>query len=128
MSKTILIIFMIFLLIASTGCTSNLQSDIIEEAKTAEGYSITNNGDLYISINDQTTVLEINALPDGHILEDNNGRLLVLSNPSNKYTHGILGDKLEPTSVTLISLTDEPSVISSFSVPDDWVIESIRPI
>ncbi len=128
MSKTLLIIFIIFLLISSTGCASNLQPDILKEAPTAEGYSITDNGELHIISENRTTVLDINALPDSQILENDNGKLLVLSDPSDKYTHGISGDKLEPTSVTLISLTDEPSVISSFSVPEDWVIESIRPI
>ncbi len=94
----------------------------------AESYAIANNGDLQIKIGDQTTILEIDALPDSQIIEDDKGRLLILSDPSDKYQHGILGDDIEPTSVTIVQVSEEPSVISHFSVPEDWVIESILPI
>lgn len=115
-------------LFLSTGCQKELQPEIIEELEVIEDYTIAANGDLQMNIGDQTKILEINALPDSHILEDEDQRLLILSDPNDDYQHGILGDDLEASSVTLIQLSDAPAVISHFSVPEAWVIESIVPI
>ncbi|MCJ7534582.1 MAG: hypothetical protein MUO57_03495, partial [Anaerolineales bacterium] len=46
--------------------------------------------------------LDVHALPDARILRDENDRLLVLSDPTDKYDHGVLGDNLEAASITLI--------------------------
>ncbi len=96
--------------------------------KITYDYAISANGDLHIKMSDETTILEINALPDSQIIENDSQRLLILSDPSEQYQHGILGDTVEATSVTIVEISDESKVISKFSVPSDWVIESIRPI
>jgi hypothetical protein len=67
-------------------------------------------------------------LQDSIILEDDQQRLLILTDPSDQYQHGILGDSLEANSVTIVDLSDEPNVINKFSVPKNWVIESIKPL
>ncbi len=64
-----------------------------------------------------TATLAIDALPDARILSDASERVLVLSGPSTKYDHGVLGDQIEATSITLIETLPEPLVISTITVP-----------
>ncbi len=72
--------------------------------------------------------LAIDALPDARILRADSGRLLVLSGPTTKYDHGVLGDKIEATGITLVATSPDPRVINSIPVPDGQVIEGIAPI
>jgi hypothetical protein len=106
----------------------NLQTNDTEESDLVDAYAIMSNGDLQIKINNETKILEIDALPDSQIIEDEYQRLLILSNPTDQYQHGILGDDLEASSVTIVQLSEQPTIIIQFSVPMDWVIESIHPI
>lgn len=79
--------------------------------------------------NDQIiATLAVDALPDARILSDETGRLLLLSGPTSKYDHGVVGDELEATSITLIDTIPEPGVITIIPVPDGQVIEGIAPI
>lgn len=158
MNKIILLFCLILLLGSSISCNKKLEPETLEvetkEAETKEvitvesntkepnttepntteqlgtigDYNINNNGDLEITIGEQRTVLNIDALPDNLILEDEKQRLLILTDPTSQYQHGILGDDIEASSVTIVQLSDQPKVISKFSVPEDWVIESILPI
>lgn len=99
------------------------------EAKELEAtYAIDENGNLLVTKENQITTLEINALPDSHILEDEQERLLILTDPTDQYQHGILGDAIEASSVTIVDMLNEPIVTSKFFVPEDWVIESLAPI
>jgi len=128
MKKSILL-FCLFLLLFSSGCgEKKLHPDTIKQIEVMDDYAIVANGDLHIKKGNQTTILEIDALPDSQIIRDERQRLLILSDPTDKYQHGILGDDLEATSVTMVQLSDQPAVIGKFSVPVDWVIESILPI
>lgn len=89
---------------------------------------INSNGDLTISQNDHEMRLPVNALPDSRILADHRGRLIFLSNPSRIYAHGVLGDEVEATGITLVETNPEVSVLQTISVPKDDVIEGIYPI
>lgn len=128
MKKLILLLCMILFLFSSSCSQKNIQPNNTEKVDAINDYIILNNGDLQINIASQTTILEINALPDSQIIQDELQRLLILTDPSDKYQHGILGDILEATSVTMVQLSDQPAVINKFSVPVDWVIESILPV
>lgn len=154
MKKSILI-FGLIALLTSVSCTQESQSNTNQEmnamdqldsteeivevesekdidvAEMNEGerlYVIDANGDLLITIGDQTTTLAINALSDSHILQDDQGRLLILTDPTEQYQHGILGDTVEASAVTIVDVSEKPVVLSKFSVSEDWVIESIVPI
>ena len=70
-------------------------------------------------------VLDVGALPDARILTDGDGRLLVLTNPSTIYQHGIFGDRVEPRSVTLIDTNVSPASTQTFDVPEGRVIENL---
>ena len=72
--------------------------------------------------------LDVHALPDARILRDENDRLLVLSDPTDKYDHGVLGDNLEAASITLIETLPEPLINSRITLNDNEVIEGIAPI
>ena len=136
MKKLTLFFCLILLLFASACDKKSLAPDTTKQVEVADDYTveamgdyaIIANGDLQIKMGSQTTILEINALPDSHISQDEHQRLLILSDPSDQYQHGILGDALEASSVTIVQLSAQPTVISKFSVPADWVIESILPI
>ena len=91
---------------------------------------INQNGNLdFIDENDQhAATLDINALPDARILLDELGRLLLLTDPTEKYNHGVLGDNLEAASITLIETQPIIQVISNISISENEVIEGIAPI
>lgn len=72
--------------------------------------------------------LAVNALPDARILVDEQQRLLLLTDPSDRYAHAVLGDNLEATSITLLRTQPETAVSSIIHVPEPFVIEGIAPI
>jgi len=109
-------------------CTEDKPLNNSSQVDEMDSYWIDENGDLQINFKNHTAALEINALQDSIILVDDQQRLLILTDPSDQYQHGILGDSIEATSVTIIHLSDEPYVINKFSIPEDWVIESIKPL
>ena len=73
------------------------------------------------------TSMPINALLDTRILQDELGRLLILSNPTADYDHGIVGDEFESSSITLINLQHNGSFVE-ISIPEGFVIEGLYPI
>lgn len=91
---------------------------------------INQNGDLeFIDLSDHDVVtLDVNALPDARILLDEHDRLLLLTDPTEKYNHGVLGDNLEAASVTLIETQPTIQVVSVIEMPENEVIEGIAPI
>jgi len=157
MKKNVRFFCLIFLLLLTASCTRKLEVEITDTTEITEttntgnatgtidasqttdtanttaqvdefDYALYDNGDLQIEVNGQTTILQINALADSQIIEDEHQRILILTDPTDQYPHGILGDKIEASSVTIVHLSDQPAVVSHFSVAVDWVIESIRPI
>ena len=89
---------------------------------------IATDGDLVIWQADQETRLPVEALPDSRILADEHGRLLFLSNPTDRYTHGVLGDNIEATGITLVETNPEAKILQTIHIPGTDVIEGIYPI
>ncbi len=91
---------------------------------------LNNNGSLtLINKSDQILgTMDINALPDARILIDDDDRLLLLSGPTTQYDHGVLGDKIEATSITLLETSPNVRVVNIINVPDGQVIEGLAPI
>jgi len=85
-------------------------------------------GNLIIQKEDKTTTLPVNAQPDARILVDENGRLLLNSDPTDEYGHGIMGDALEASSLTLVATQPTPEVIHVIPAPTGYVFEGIAPI
>lgn len=126
--KRIWITCLIFVSLLIVSCEEELPDNIEDKLVPFDDYVIVENGDLQINTANQTTILELNALPDSQILKDEHQRLLILTDPDDSYQHGILGDSIEAKSVTIVQMSDQPVVLSKFSVPEGWVIESILPI
>jgi hypothetical protein len=72
--------------------------------------------------------LPINALPDARILTDEKGRLLLLTDATQRYRHGVLGDSIEAASITMVETEPEVRVVLKIPIPDDTVVEGIAPI
>lgn len=89
---------------------------------------ITADGDLVVKSGDLETRLPVRALPDARVLGDERGRLLLLSDPTNRYRHGVLGDALEASSISLVETIPVPRVVLTIPVAAPAVIEGISPI
>lgn len=74
------------------------------------------------------TTVAVDPLPDGRLLGDGTGRVLLLTAPTDRYGHGVLGDELEAGSVTLLSREDDGWRPFTFPMPEERVVEGIAPI
>jgi hypothetical protein len=59
---------------------------------------------------------------------DENNRLLVLTSPTNRYAHGVIGDDIEAAAITLIETSPELRVVQTVLINEPDVIEGISPI
>lgn len=89
---------------------------------------INTQGSLFIKENKKMQSLDVKALPDSRILIDKNGQLLFLTGPTNKYSHGILGDVIEATTITLVTTDRVPRVLLTIPIERESVIEEISPL
>ena len=89
---------------------------------------IAKNGDVVIWDGNEIGRLPVNALPDARILVDENSRLLMLTDPTRRYDHGVLGDDLEAAGITLIETQPSLHIASQIQIPRPAVIEGIAPI
>lgn len=71
--------------------------------------------------------IAVNALPDSRLLMDEDNRILVLTQPSNRYDHGIFGDQVEASGFAIIDAATK-ELIQEASVPQKDVIESLQPL
>lgn len=70
---------------------------------------------------------EIDAMLDGRLAVSAQGTLAVLTRPTDRYGHGVLGDRLEAEAVTLIALADLAEV-ATWRPSTGGVIESNAPL
>ncbi len=88
------------------------------------------NGDLLLvdSAGIKSHIATARPLPDARILVDDAGRLLFLSEPTNRYDHGVLGDAIEAAAITLVNpiIGDEETL--SIPIGESRVVEGIAPI
>jgi hypothetical protein len=54
--------------------------------------------------------------------------VLLLTKPSTRYPHGIAGDQLEATEITLLETVPSLRVVTSIVIPSQRVVEGISPI
>ena len=72
--------------------------------------------------------LKVNSLPDARLIQDERGRLLFLSHPTERYDHGVLGDHLEAASITLVETYPVLNLVTRIEIPSPAVIEGIAPV
>ncbi len=87
---------------------------------------INGTGDLVLQVDDATQTIPMDALPDGRILSDQNGKLLLLTSPTGVYEHSVLGDALEAKSVTLVD--NDGEIENRIAIHSEQVIEGIAPL
>lgn len=76
----------------------------------------------------ETGRLAVDALPDARLLVDDNERILLLTKPSTRYPHGIVGDALEATEITLVETEPSLQVVLRIAIPGQGVVEGLAPI
>ena len=86
------------------------------------------NGDLVVGDGYHEWVEEINALPDARLVVDEQDRILVLGDATERYPHAALGDGLEAGSIKLIRTNPVPQVIRSIDLEPPAVVEGVAPI
>lgn len=72
--------------------------------------------------------LAVDALPDARPLVDGQGRVLLLAKLSSRYPHGIAGDTVEPTEITLLKTSPSLQVVTQFFILGQRVVEGESPI
>jgi hypothetical protein len=85
-------------------------------------------GDLVVWQDREVGRLTLNALPDARLLQNGGGHLLLLTDATARYGHGVLGDGLEAASITLVET--EPALRVALTIPlsGEQVVEGIAPI
>lgn len=89
---------------------------------------IASNGDLVMSNAKEKIRLAINALPDSRILVDENNHLLILTEPTTRYDHGIAGDEFEASAIAIVGMEPELHIIQIIPIEAPDVIEGISAI
>lgn len=86
------------------------------------------NGDLVLWENREIGRLPLNIPPDARILQDEQHRLLVLSQATTTYPHRILGDGVEAASISLVQTAPTFQILWTAPMPDSRVVEGLAPI
>ena len=69
------------------------------------------------------------ALPDAHAVRSPSGRIAILSDPTDRYAHAVLGDDLEAGSISVLEPSGESAEIVSRILPESGgVFELISPL
>jgi hypothetical protein len=89
---------------------------------------IARNGDLVLGEVADSPRIPLNALPDSRLLVDSSGRLVLLTGPTDRYGHGVLGDRLEASSLKVVDLRAHPRSVLEIEIPEGDVAEGIAPI
>ncbi len=113
---------------APGSAAANLTHPIPLGGKTSQIAFIDQNGDVVIWEEAEIGRLAVDALADARLLVDEAGRLLVLTNPSTRYDHGVLGDTVEAGGITLIETSPTARVLRTIEIPAPKVVEGIAPI
>lgn len=79
---------------------------------------ITANGSLVITDGSSNRKLEVDALVDGRLVTSSNRLLAVLTGPTERYGHGVVGDRVEASGVAFVSL-DTQEVVSQVTLESD---------
>ena len=89
---------------------------------------INKSGDLVLQSTHEA--LPLNALPDARIVVNNAGQIAVYTGANDQiYRHGVLGDPIEATEVTVLEIVDDQlRVITTITLPETDVFEGISPI
>ncbi len=90
---------------------------------------VAQNGDPVIfGVEGELARAAINALPDARLLADDRRRILVLTDPTTRYEHGVLGDELEAGGAMLMATEPQLAVVTHLVFKDETVAEELAPL
>ena len=89
---------------------------------------VATNGDLVLWDDGEVARLTLNALPDARLLVDDVDRVLLLTDATKRYTHGVLGDRIEAGSISLVQTRPDLRIERRIVIPEPSVVEGIAPI
>jgi hypothetical protein len=111
-----------------TAQASSLTHPVVLPAPGEPLAFIESGGDLVIWDGDEVARIAANALPDARLLVDESARLLLLTDPTTRYDHGVLGDGIEAASISLVETIPTPRVSRRIELPPPSIVEGIAPI
>lgn len=86
------------------------------------------NGTLLFGSSSRVISLAANALPDARPLLYSGDQVLLATDPTDEYRHGVLGDAIEAGAMTLIEVSEPPTVVRRIRAPEGAVFEMIAPL
>ncbi|NUM44493.1 MAG: hypothetical protein HUU38_07270 [Anaerolineales bacterium] len=86
------------------------------------------NGDLVLWENREIGRLPLNIPLDARLLQDEQHRLLMLTQATSTYPHGVLGDAVEAASLSLVQTEPTFQLLWTAPMPDGRVVEGLAPI
>jgi hypothetical protein len=78
------------------------------------------------SVRVEATIADVGALPDARVALNGGGGAAVLTAPTDRYDHGVLGDPLEAAAFAVLS--EDGTVETVVEMPDGAVIEGLAPM
>lgn len=116
------------LLTAGEGEASELTHAVRLDISPGAAAYLIRSGNLVVEESDTSIQMVVEALSDARLLIDEMGRLLMLTDPTTRYRHGVLGDAVEAKSVTLVDTSPSPQISMKLETQGARVIEGISPI
>jgi hypothetical protein len=89
---------------------------------------VESSGDLVIWENQEIARFPLNALPDARLLTDEQQRILLYTDATSTYTHGVLGDEIESGSISIIETMPFPRILTTIIFSGGKVAEGISPV
>jgi hypothetical protein len=114
------------LIVPPNDASPNTHATLVGDSKTLTYINLA--GELVVESNGAHVSLPVNALPDARIVSGDQHQVAILSGPTDIYAHGVLGDRIEASSITLVSTFPTPKILKIIPIPNPWVIEGIAPI
>ncbi|MCB9135283.1 MAG: hypothetical protein H6636_07640 [Anaerolineales bacterium] len=116
------------LIVPPVPSASPLTHPIVVQNEPTRLAFVDGNGDLVLWENQEIGRLPLNIPPDARLLQDEQHRLLVVSQATDVYPHGVLGDAIEAASLSLVQTTPTFQLLWTAPMPDSKVIEGLAPI
>jgi hypothetical protein len=86
--------------------------------------SITVEGEMTVG---DSTVVDVLGLGDSRLAVDERGLVAVLSDPTSEYPHGVVGDRVESVTVTIVD-AESGDVVGVAVAPEGTVFETVAPL
>lgn len=116
------------LIVPPVSSASPLTHPIVVQNEPTRLAFVDGNGDLVLWENQEIGRLPLNIPLDARLLQDEQHRVLVLSQATDVYPHGVLGDAIEAASLSLVQTAPTFQLIWTAPIPDEKVVEGLAPI